>query len=283
MPNDGPVAIVSGSGTLPVHVSRALDRAGRDVILAEMEGFPTSNPDDRPVIPFRVERLGALFRALRQHGVREVVFAGAVARPRMEAAKFDVKTLTLAPKILSALRRGDDGLLRTVLEVFEAEGFSIRAAHDLAPELLLPAGSPTRAKPGNRDRKDAARAARVVAALAAADIGQGAVVAQGVVLAVESAPGTDAMLDWVAGCAGRSRPDPDGAGGVLFKGPKPGQDRRVDLPVIGNSTVTGASRAGLAGIVVEAGGVMVIDAPAVIEACDAAGLFLWVREPGERS
>jgi DUF1009 family protein len=65
---------------------------------------------------------------------------------------------------------------------------------------------------------------------------------------------------------------------VLFKGPKPGQDRRMDLPAIGPSTVVRASEAGLAGIVVEAGGVLMLERPATLAAADAAGLFIWGRE-----
>lgn len=276
-----PVGIVAGRGALPVYLAARLRAAGRPVVLAEMEGFPADNPQGLPCIGFRVEKLGALFKALRREGVRELVFAGAVRRPRLDPTRFDLKTLSLAPRIVKAIAAGDDQTLRAVLTVFEEEGFAIRAAHELVPDLLPAAGVPTRARPDERARKDVARAARIVAALAAADVGQGAVVAQGVALAVEAAPGTDAMLDWVAGPAGALRPDPSGPGGVLFKGPKPGQDRRVDLPVIGPGTVAGAARAGLAGIAVEAGGVMLLDAAGTVAAADAAGLFLWVRPAGE--
>ena len=75
------------------------------------------------------------------------------------------------------------------------------------------------------------------------------------------------------------RPDPAGARGVLFKGPKPGQDRRLDLPAIGPDTLRGAAAAGLAGVAVEAGGVMILGRAATVAAADAAGLFLWAREP----
>ncbi|MCA8883233.1 MAG: UDP-2,3-diacylglucosamine diphosphatase LpxI [Rhodobacteraceae bacterium] len=278
----GPVGVIAGRGQLPVHLCRALAAQGRAVLLAEMDGFPVENPDGLPLIRFRVEKLGALFKELRKSGVDELVFAGAVARPRLDPTKFDLKTVTLAPKFVAAMKGGDDGTLRAVLNIFEGEGFIIRAAHDLAPELLPGAGIPTRVQPTERDRKDTARAARIVAALAAADVGQGAVVAQGVALAVEAAPGTDRMLAYVADSAGACRPDPAGAGGVFFKGPKPGQDRRVDLPVIGPQTVDAAARAGLAGLAIEAGGVMVLDLPETLARADAAGLFLWVRPPEER-
>ncbi|MGS4947701.1 LpxI family protein [Meridianimarinicoccus sp. RP-17] len=277
----GPVGIVAGRGALPVALARALAGRGRDVVLAEMAGFPVDNPDDLPVIPFRVEKLGALFKTLRAAGVREVAFAGAVARPRLDPAQFDFRTLTLAPRILASLKGGDDATLRMVLDIFEGEGFAVRAAHDIAPDLLPSAGVLTRAQPGSRDRKDASRAAAIVAALSAVDVGQGAVVAGGLALGVEALPGTDRMLAQVAALPADLRPDPASARGVLFKGPKIGQDRRIDLPVIGPDTVAGAAAAGLSGIAIAAGGVMVLDRPAVIAAADAAGLFLWVRKEGE--
>jgi len=274
-----PLGIVAGQGALPAYLAGRVAASGRPVVLAEMEGHPAENPHGLPLIRYRAERIGALFAALREAGVTEVVLAGMVRRPRLDPALFDAAMMALAPRMMAAMAGGDDGLLRAVLDLFETEGFAIRAAHEIAPDLLPAPGVPTRAQPGERDRRDAARAARIVATLSEADVGQGAVVAQGIALAVEAAPGTDAMLDWVAGPAGRARPDPAGAGGVLLKAPKRGQDRRVDLPVIGPGTVEGAARAGLAGIAVEAGGVMVIDRDAVVATADAAGLFLWVRQP----
>ncbi|MEL6209835.1 MAG: UDP-2,3-diacylglucosamine diphosphatase LpxI, partial [Pseudomonadota bacterium] len=82
----------------------------------------------------------------------------------------------------------------------------------------------------------------------------------------------------LAGLAGERRPKGP-TGGVFFKAPKPEQERRIDLPVIGLGTVQGVARAGLNGLVIEAGGVMVLDLAGVVAACDAAGVFLWVRKP----
>ena len=68
-----------------------------------------------------------------------------------------------------------------------------------------------------------------------------------------------------------------GRGGVLFKAPKPDQDRRVDLPTIGPETARGVVVAGLDGIVIADRGVMVLDQQKVRDTLDRAGLFLWVR------
>ena len=144
-----------------------------------------------------------------------------------------------------------------VAGIFEAEGFAVRAPHEILTDLVAPAGVLTRTEPGTADRRDAERAAHIVAALGAADVGQAAVVAGGICLGLESIQGTDSLLEFVARTAAEVRPA--GARGVLFKGPKPGQDRRMDLPAIGPGTIEGAAAAGLAGVVVEADGVMILE------------------------
>ena len=86
------------------------------------------------------------------------------------------------------------------------------------------------------------------------------------------------MLSAVAAlCSSGHLSSPIPSGGVLAKAPKPGQDRRVDLPAIGPGTVDRAAAAGLEGIVIATGGVMVLDLAETIARADAAGLFLWVR------
>ncbi len=60
----------------------------------------------------------------------------------------------------------------------------------------------------------------------------------------------------------------------MVKMTRSGQDRRVDLPTIGLTTVEGVRAAGLAGIAVEAGGALILDRQAVIAAADDARMFL---------
>jgi DUF1009 family protein len=58
------------------------------------------------------------------------------------------------------------------------------------------------------------------------------------------------------------------------KAPKSGQDLRFDLPTIGPRTIEGAIKAGLAGVAVVAGNTIAVEPQAMIEAADAAGLFV---------
>lgn len=269
----GRIAIIGGRGRLPILLAEALEAAGTPPVLAELAGFALEGAGDRLVERFRIERLVPFFDRLHALGVDRVVLAGAVARPHLDPEAFDARTAQLVPRLLTAMQAGDDATLRAVIALFEEEGLAVLGAHQVAPGLLPEPGVLGSVLPSDSDAADAARAAAIVAALGAVDVGQGAVVAGGLCLAVEALPGTDAMLAQVAGL---QRP---GRAGVLFKAPKPGQDQRVDLPALGPDTVARAAAAGLAGIAFQAGGVLLIDRAQAVAAADSAGLFLWSRTP----
>ncbi|WP_415182977.1 LpxI family protein [Phaeovulum sp.] len=264
-------ALIAGTGALPRLLAGVISG---DWVLCEMEGFPSSVPGIEPV-RFRVERLVPFLDGLVDRGIGRVIFAGAMRRPRLDPELFDARTATLVPRLLQAMQSGDDATLREVIAIFEDWDLEVVGADQIDPDLVPGPGVLT-GNPTNADAADADRAAAIVAALGSVDIGQGAVVAQGLCLAVEALPGTDAMLEFAALHQGL-RPNPDGARGVVFKAPKPGQDRRIDLPSIGPETVKRAAAAGLAGIAWEAGGVLLLDRAATLAEAEARGLFLWAR------
>lgn len=260
-------AIIAGEGRLPAILADYLPGAP----VYALDGFS-------PAIAaraFRLERLVPLIDELCGRGVTQVVFAGSVRRPRLDPQLFDPATAQLVPRILAAMQSGDDTALREVIAIFEESGLAVIGVDQIAPDLLpgpgLLAGT---ADP--QDQADAARAAAILSGMGHLDIGQGAVVAGGLCLAVETLPGTAAMLDFVAHHRGGDLP----AGrrrGVFYKAPKPGQDRRIDLPALGPDSVAQAAAAGLAGIAWQAGGVLVLDRDETVAAADDAGVFLWSR------
>ncbi|QUS35443.1 LpxI family protein [Falsirhodobacter algicola] len=256
-------AIIAGQGDLPAALAARLDAP----VVAALEGFIPEGlvPD----ATFRLERLAILMRNLIAEDVTRVIFAGAVRRPDLDPSFFDPETAQLVPRILAAMQGGDDGLLRAVIAVFEERGFEVLGIGDVAPDLVPAEGVLTGA-PTAADEADAARAAAIVRALGDVDVGQGAVVAGGLCLAIEALPGTDAMLDWVA----MTR---EGEGGVFFKAPKPGQDRRIDLPTLGPATIRRAAKAALSCIAWEAGGVILLNREAVLAEAEAQGITLWAR------
>jgi len=259
------LAVIAGAGALPGLI---LAQCPGLLVRIDGAGCETEFAD---ALEARFEQLGALFSALKSRSVTEVCFAGAMARPALDPSAFDQETLALMPRVLQVLKGGDDALLRLIIEIFEEQGFSVRGAHDLLPGLVAEPG-PLVGVPGDLLRHDAARAAEILAALSDQDVGQGCVVANGLCLGIETVQGTDAMLRFVAETRGGH-----GEGGVFVKRPKVNQDLRIDMPAIGTDTVAAAASAGLNGISVAAGSVLLLDRSAIVEAAGAAGLVLWAE------
>jgi UDP-2,3-diacylglucosamine hydrolase len=276
MQNTPPPAlgILAGGGPLPARVAAAAQAAGRAVYLVGLEGF--AEPGLLAPFPHAFARLGAAGRILallRQHGCRDLVLVGPVRRPSILDLRPDVEGARVLARIGRAAFAGDDGLLAAVVRVLAEEGFSVVGAHEILTEAVGPRGVLGNVAPDAEALADIDRGVAVVRALGVADVGQAAVVQQGIVLALEAIEGTDAML---ARAGPLSRPGP---GGVLVKLVKPGQDRRADLPTIGPGTVRAAAAAGLRGIAFEAGGTILTDRTALVRAAEEAGLFLIGIDP----
>ena len=301
------LALIAGTGDLPRALVARLDQKP---LICALDGFP---PQITPEITFRLEHLGSFLADLKLRGVTHICMAGAVKRPEIDPSAIDAATIPLIPKVQAAMAKGDDGALRVLISLLEDAGFAVVAAHEIAPELLPEAGILTKATPADWHKQDAVAGEACLVQMGAADSGQACIVRLGQVEAREGPDGTDAMLatfcepimrrpfpadpfsfvidtasdlvsdaaDWLSGDDGGT-PDPITADdGILFKAPKPDQDRRADLPLIGPGTAMKAAEAGLAGIVIEAGGVMVLDLPGVISTLDAQGMFFWVRPKGD--
>ncbi len=274
-----PLGLIAGGGIMPLRVADAARRAGRPVFAVLVQGF--ADPRDWSDWPHEVVRLGAVGRMLgllRRHGVRQLVLAGRITRPSILSLRLDGDGVRLAAKVgRRALFGGDDALLTAVVTVLRDEGFEPLGAQHIFAELLIEAGCPTRAQPDAEAMEDIRRGITVARQLGAADAGQGCVVQQGLVLALEAIEGTDAML----ARAGDMRRE--GPGGVLVKLVKPSQSKLVDLPVIGPDTIRAAAAAGLRGIAVQARwnghvGTIVLDRDTTISEADAAGLFLLAMD-----
>lgn len=264
----GRLAILSGGGALPVALATAYSDAMRVVFQGVSHELP------KPVSQHRFEKMGALFEALKAEGVSRVVLAGGMSRPPLDPAEFDTTMTRIAPRLVAALQGGDDALLRLVINLFEEQGFDVIGAHELLDSLTAEEGVLAGPDPDDHAMKDAGRAADILLALSPLDVGQAVVVEGGLCLGIETLQGTDALLNFVAATPDLLRL---GDGGVMLKAPKRGQDLRVDMPAIGPDTVRNAARAGLRGIVVAAGKVVVLDRPAVLAALDETGLFLLSR------
>jgi DUF1009 family protein len=269
------IAIVCGGGTVPVAVAEAAMRTGRRVVLFPVRGW--ADPELVARFPHHWIALGQLnrfVRLARAENCREVVFIGNALRPSLRSIRFDLGALLHLPKAIAMFRGGDDHLLTSTARLFEDYGFHLLAAHEVAPEILMPEGAMGQRTPNARDQADIRRALDLIHAIGPFDIGQGAVVADQYVIAVEAAEGTDNMLARVVDLRRQGRIATPVGVGVFVKAPKPGQDNRFDLPAIGPKTVAEVARAGLAGLAVIAGRTIVAEPALVARAAERAKVFV---------
>ena len=275
------LGILAGGGALPALIVNHCVWSRRPFFLVALDG--QCDPDLTtpiaghliPHITLRIGAAGAAIKNLRREGVEELILAGAIRRPTLSELRPDLWTLRFLART-GGLRGGDDAILAALVEALEREGFSIVGPESILPDLLASSGVFGSVHPDEAAMADITVGISAALELGAKDLGQGVVVRDGVVVARETAAGTDAML---AAC---SCERPDTPSGVLVKVAKPGQERRADLPTIGINTLHAAQKAGLRGIAVEAGGALVVGLGEVVADADARGLFIMgVRVDGD--
>lgn len=267
------IGLIAGGGQLPDYVRRAAVNSGHLGLVLALDPFvPVSKFPDAERL--RLGQFGKMVRRLKKADCTHVCFAGIVKRPDFKRLKPDLKAMRHLPGTIRAAGQGDDALMRHVLGLFEQEGFLVISPQEVCADLMLTEGVIGAVSLTDAHRDDALEACKIASAIGALDIGQGAVVARGVTLAVEAQEGTDAMLTRILNLPPELRGSSEARIGVLAKLVKPNQDIRVDLPTMGPETVKLASAAGLAGIVAEAGGAFVIDREETIRLANEAGMFI---------
>lgn len=296
------LALIAGQGGVPPYLLKVLLARGEVPLVCEVVQFPSEVTGDLPRLGFRLERFGSFLTELQARGITRLCMAGAMRRPAVDPALIDAATTPYIPRLQGALAKGDDGLLREIIAIFEEVGIAVIGAAEIAPELLPAPGVRTGVLPEGIEA-DLAAAVAAFDRMGRDDLGR-AVVARGArVVAQEDARGTHAMLadlakggddgswsldpfdiadqmiggaaDWLSGQD--SVPE---SGGLLYMAPRPGQDLCADMPVIGPETARAVVKARLDGVAIEAGGVMLIHPEDVRGILGAAGCFLWVRSGG---
>ena len=268
------LGIIAGGGELPMRIAEACHARGQDYFVIAVDEFAAEVAPHLASVRIPISKLGRGFAVLRRTGCRDIVFAGQYERPGGRIRfRPDLTSAWLFIRHAGPFRRSDDTLHRIMASEFERAGFRVVSPLDADPSLAAPSGCITR-KQADPIGLDALRQAlRAAKEHGRSDEGQAVVVRQGTVVAREKRGGTDAMLAELLRAGG--------TGGVLAKAMKPNQTRFVDPPAIGTSTIEAAAKAGLDGLVIEAGATVVVDIKAVIAAADRLGLFICGLEAAE--
>lgn len=266
----GALGMIAGAGDLPVDLAERCAADGRPYVVLRLKGIAGPELARHPGAEVPLGRLGFALDVLRRAGCDRLIFVGKVMRPRWRDLSLDWTGFVGLMRVLTGWRH-DDRLHRAISALFERRGIRVVGPAEIWPDLLAPVGVLSRRAPDEADWADIRAAAAAAHEVGLTDRGQGAVARGGVALMHEDRDHTDGLLRRVAAAGGK--------GGALVKLAKPQQDRRLDLPVIGPETVAAAAEAGLSGIAIEAGGAILARRQAMIDAADAAGLFIVGLDP----
>ncbi|MES1157125.1 MAG: UDP-2,3-diacylglucosamine diphosphatase LpxI [Alphaproteobacteria bacterium] len=273
------LGIIAGGGELPVMIAEYCRASGQAYFVCRIRPWADASLEDHPGVTRGLGMMAGRIADMQTAGCDAVVIVGQVPRPDFSTLELDEGALVFAQRLRASAARGDDPLLRALVEYHAENGFQVIGAEDAMPDLKAGEGAYGAHAPAEQNLADIKLAARVANATGAFDIGQAVVVANNLVLGVEAQEGTDALLRRVAELPETVRGTLAKRRGVLLKRPKPMQERRIDLPVIGLRTLEGVAAAGLAGIAIEAGGALIVGRAALIKAADEAGLFIYGFNP----
>ena len=277
----GRLAIIAGSGFLPVYLADAARDAGENPVIVVLKDEVLRDWSAYDNALLGVGDFAGFEALFDRYNVRRIVMSGSVRRrPEWREIRPTFQSLIKMPRVVrTLLSGGDDTVLKMVIGLLEVKGRRVIGAHEIAPDLLASTGPIGRTTPSEEDLRDILKASKAADALGMLDVGQGAICVGGRIVALEGAEGTDEMIERVAALRAAGRISTRRKG-VLVKLCKPQQDLRADLPSIGVSTISNAKAAGLAGIAIEAGRALILERAAAVAAADEAGLFIYGIDRG---
>jgi len=217
-----------------------------------------------------VGQFGRIIKILKQNKCNKVLFAGKVKKPNFSKLRLDLKGIYYIPRIIRSTKLGDAAILKEIIKILKQE--KIRTINSLTfnSELTLKKGNYSRIKPNTEDNIDIKKAITALNRLGKYNFGQGAIVRNKKVIAIEGENGTEKMLKKCKSKKFRNK-------GVLVKFPKKKQDLRIDLPTVGLKTLIHCKSAGLKGIVLKSKKNIVLDRKKCVRFVNANKMFIAVK------
>ena len=264
------LGIIGAGGDLPLRVKNSLEKKGQETFLVALDHIASSDTCAQADSVLSVGEVAAIVSLFQKNHVDTCVMIGPMVRPDLSRLKVDEGGQVVLTQFMQmAGAGGDDALLRCLVVYFEERGLKVIGADDVMSDFVAPLGCLTRLN-SQAWSEDVAIGVALLKQLSVFDVGQGCVVRNRQILAIEGPEGTDAMLARVCGL----NESASISGGVLVKLPKEGQEKRVDLPAIGPVTIKNAVDAGLAGVVFAQEGALLIDRVECIRIADQAEFFI---------
>src|SRR5204862_3551409 len=214
----------------------------------------------------RVGQLGRSLRFFREEKVHHAIMAGQIAPKNLFDLHPDWKALLLLGKLR---QRNAESIFAAIADELTKVDVDLLAATTFLEDSLAQTGLIAGPKVSRREEQDVNFGWKIAKEIAGLDIGQTVIVKNGTIVAVEALEGTNEAIKR-GGTLARK-------GAVMIKVPKPNQDMRFDVPIIGVETLRVASEARLRAIAIEAGKTLLLERDAIIDLANRSNISIVAR------
>jgi len=263
------LGIIAGNGVYPQLLAASARKAGVNKIVAAAftgETDPALAQHVDLIEWMRVGQLGRLLKFFRDQKVHHAIMGGQIAPKNLFDLHPDWKALLLLGRLK---QRNAESIFAAIADELTKVDVDLLAATTFLEDSLAQTGLIAGPKPSRREEDDVEFGWKIAKEIARLDIGQTVVVKNGTVVAVEAFEGTNDAIKR-GGTLARK-------GAVMIKVPKPNQDMRFDVPVIGVETIHVASEARLRVIAIEAGKTLLLEKDAIIDLAEREKISIVAR------
>ena len=264
------LGIIAGNGVYPRLLADAARKAGVKKIIAAAftnETDPEITQHVDLIEWMRVGQLNRLLKFFRDQKIHHAIMAGQIAPKNLFDLRPDLKALMLLGKLK---QRNAESIFAAIADELAKVGVDLLPAASFLENSLASIGLIAGPKLSRREEEDVALGWKIAKEITRLDIGQTIIVKNGTILAVEAFEGTN---DTIRRGGALARKD-----AVMIKVPKPNQDVRFDVPVIGVETIRVAAEVKLRVIAVEAGRTLFLERDAIIELANRANISIVARQ-----
>lgn len=266
------LGIIAGSGNLPISIIKECEKNNIKPFVIVLKDF--AKEVDYKECPHRVLKFGDVGKAisfLKKNKIKYIVFAGAVKKPDLKTIWPDLKGFFLLIKLLKCKIFGDDTILQTAIKFLEKEGFEVLPVDQIVKDIKIQHGIAGNIELPNDDYMiDIELGVKVLKQIGDLDIGQSIVIQNGIVMGIECIEGTEKLIERCGQLKYTTGRKP-----ILVKIKKSKQTRKIDLPAIGEDTITQVKSAGFAGIALDCENGLVINREATISKANKNKIFIY--------
>jgi DUF1009 family protein len=263
------LGLVAGKGNLPRLVASEAKKTGYRIVVIALRP-----PADESLRPFadsfhkvNIGRFGEIIRTLKRSSVTEIVMAGKVPKTLLYQDKKSIIPDMRALKVLFSLKdRSDSSFMEAISTELEKEGMKLLKTTSFIKDIMTPEGVITKKRPKKNHLRDISYGWKIAKGIGSLDIGQTVVIKEMAVMSVEAIEGTDEAILRGGRLAGKDA--------VVVKVFKPGQDSRLDIPVVGNDTLRAMKKVRATVLALEAKKSIIIDMESFIREAERKGIIV---------